>query len=86
MSIRCSRQELSAANITLDKLIKVLEPALGVFLLDETHLLGKYDFEIPVTSVEEAGKSLENEYGIILESAVWDVEMLVLSMSEGTFS
>ena len=85
-SLSCSQQELSAANITLGKLIKVLEPALEVFLLDETHLSGKYDIKIPVTSVEEASALLEEEYGIILESAVWGVEMVVLSIPKATFS
>lgn len=86
MSISCSKKELVAANITLGRLIKVLEPALGVFLLDGTHLSGKYDFKVPVTSVEEARESLINEHGIILEPMVWDVEMVVLQMSEAAFS
>lgn len=86
MSISCSKQELSAANITLGRLIKTLEPALGVFLLDDTHLSGKYDFKIPVASVEVARESLENEHGIILEPTVWDVEIVVLQMSEAAFS
>lgn len=86
MSTSCSQQHLSAANITLEKLIKTLEPALGVVLLDETHLLGKYDFELPVTSVEAARESLENEYGITLEPVVCDVEMVVLAMYEAAFS
>lgn len=86
MSSSCSQQQVSAANITFDKLIKLLEPALGVVLLDETHLLGEYDFVIPVTSVEAARESLENECGIIFESVICDVEMVVLGMSEAAFS
>lgn len=82
-STRCSQQELSAANITLDRLIKILEPALGVLLLDDTHLQGKYDVSIPVTSVEAARETLKGEYDIVLEPAAWEVETVVLGCAGG---
>ena len=85
-SFSCSPKELMMTNTTLDSLVKVLEPAVGAFLLNDTYLAGMYDFKIPVTSVEVAGEALASEYGIILAPAVWDVEMVVLDIIEPAFS
>jgi hypothetical protein len=86
MSVRSSATELSVTNATLDTLAKLLEPLLGTILLNGTNLPGKYDFKIPVTSLEVARRTLENEYGIILEPTACELEMVELQMSEAAFS
>jgi hypothetical protein len=83
MSIGCSKERLSACNITLGRLVKVLEPALGLYLRDETGLAGKYDITVPVTSAAAARRSLESEHGILCQPSAWDVEMVVLQMPDG---
>jgi hypothetical protein len=86
LNIQFSKTELVTANATLDDLAKVLESVLKVFLLNGTGLIGKYDFTVPVTSIETARESLEKGYGIFLEPVVREVEMVVLQMSEAAFS
>jgi thiol-disulfide isomerase/thioredoxin len=86
MSVRSSPAELSVANVALDYLAKLLEPLLGTLLLNGTNLPGKYDFKIPVTSLEVARSTLETDYGIILEPAVCELEMVELEISEAAFS
>lgn len=79
-SISRSKEELCAYNVSLSRLIAVLEPGLGVYLQDNTEQSGRYDFRIPLVSAEAARRSLEDEHGILCEPAVADIEIVVLEM------
>ena len=69
---------------TLTDLCKELERGLGVVVLNEASLRGRYDFELPFESIETVAAALEQNYGIRLSQAKREVEVLHLSRVDRT--
>lgn len=86
MSTQISKEQLSAANITVDQLIYFLERSTKEIFFNETHLEGKYDFTLPLGNMDQTRQVIEEEYGIKVESEVREVEIVVLHMADAALS
>ncbi|MBT7990587.1 MAG: TlpA family protein disulfide reductase [Anaerolineae bacterium] len=86
MSVRTSKEQLSASNLTIDQLAYFLESSMRQIFFNETHLEGKYDFELPLETMEQTRHVLYEEYGIQVESVTREIEMVVLRMGDVAIS
>ena len=82
MSTGGFNNKFSGSNITIDQLADYLEGSLKSIFFNETHLAGKYDFVLPVKTFDQTRRALEEEYGIRVESAVREVEIVILRMAD----
>ena len=81
-SMDASKDQFTGSNITIDELTDYLEGLMKCILFNETHLAGKYDFVLPVETFDQTRQALEEEYGIKVESAVREVEIVILRMTD----
>lgn len=81
-SMNTSKDQFTGSNITIDQLTDYLEGLMKCILFNETHLEGKYDFVLPVETFDQTRRALEEEYGIKVESAVREVEIVILRMTD----
>ena len=81
-SMYASKDQFTGSNITIDELTDYLEGLMKCILFNETHLAGKYDFVLPVETFDQTRRALEEEYGIKVESAVREVEIVILRMTD----
>ena len=81
-SMDASKDQFTGSNITIDQLTDYLEGLMKCILFNETHLAGKYDFVLPVETFDQTRRALEEEYGIKVESAVREVEIVILRMTD----
>jgi len=81
-SMDASKDQFTGSNITIDQLTDYLEGLMKCILFNETHLAGKYDFVLPVKTFDQTRRALEEEYGIKVESAVREVEIVILRMAD----
>ena len=81
-SMDASKDQFTGSNITIDELTDYLEFLMKCILFNETHLAGKYDFVLPVETFDQTRRALEEEYGIKVESAVREVEIVILRMAD----
>ena len=81
-SMSTSKNQFTGSNITIDELTDYLEFLMKCILFNETHLAGKYDFILPFETFDQTRRVLEEEYGIKVESAVREVEIVILRMTD----
>ena len=81
-SMDASKDQFTGSNITIDQLTDYLEGLMKCIFFNETHLAGKYDFVLPVETFDQTRRALEEEYGIKVESAVREVEIVILRMTD----
>ena len=82
MSTGGFNNKFTGSNLTIDQLADYLESSMKCIFFNETHLAGKYDFVLPVRTFDQTRRALEEEYGIKVESAVREVEIVVLRMTD----
>jgi uncharacterized protein (TIGR03435 family) len=66
-------------GITLRTLATNLGIQLQQTIFDETNVSGRYDFTLPISDFATARKALETVYGIFLEEATREMEVLVIA-------
>ena len=82
MSTGASNNQFTGSNLTIDELTDYLERSTKRIFFNETHLAGKYDFVLPFETFDQTRRVLEEEYGIKVESAVREVEIVILRMTD----
>ena len=82
MSTGGFNNQFTGSNLTIDQLTDYLEGWTERIFFNETHLAGKYDFVLPVETFDQTRRALEEEYGIKVESAVREVEIVILRMTD----
>ena len=82
MSAHTSKKRISGSNLTMDQLTHFLENSTERIFFNETHLEGKYDFTLPLETIEQTRQVLDEEYGIQVEPEIREVEMVVLRMAD----
>jgi uncharacterized protein (TIGR03435 family) len=75
-----SIQNISASGCTISRLCLVLEEALDRLFVDETHLEGRYDFEVRSDgqTTEDFLQALRDQLGLVVTPGRRDVSMLVV--------
>ena len=81
MSTQTSQTEFTGSNITMDQLVHHLERSTDGTFFNETRLQGKYDFVLPLETLEQTRRVLEEEYGIEAAAEVREVEMMTLRIA-----
>ena len=81
-SMSTPNNQFTGSNLTIDQLADYLENSMKCIFFNETHLAGKYDFVLPVETFDQTRRALEEEYGIKVESAVREVEIVILRMTD----
>ncbi len=81
-SMSTPNNQFTGSNITIDQLADYLESLMKCLFFNETHLAGKYDFVLPFETLDQTRRVLEEEYGIEVESAVREVEIVILRMTD----
>ena len=82
MSTGASNNQFTGSNLTIDELTDYLERSTKRIFFNGTHLAGKYDFVLPFETFDQTRRVLEEEYGIKVESAVREVEIVILRMTD----
>ena len=82
MSTGGFNNKFTGSNLTIDGLTDYLEGWTERIFFNETHLSGKYDFVLPVKTFDQTRRALEEEYGIKVEPAVREVEIVILRMAD----
>ena len=85
-STHTSKKQLTGSNLTIDQLTYNLERSIERIFFNETHLEGKYDFTLPLETFDQTRQVLEEAYGIKVEPAVREVEIVILRMTEAAIS
>ena len=82
MSTGGFNNKFTGSNLTIDQLADYLESSMKCIFFNETSLAGKYNFVLPVKTLDQTRRALEEEYGIEVESAVREVEIVALRMTD----
>lgn len=67
-----------ATGYEIPDLVRGLESKLGIIIASEIDLNGYFYFEMPISSLEAAQKTLKEKYGLLLQPAEIEAEIVVV--------